>query len=71
MMVKLKKQGICLVSPATYVKVVKQGVRASVEGEGLMFLALTPSYLPVHLETTVAVLGKQEILLAHTNTYSP
>ena len=70
MMVKLKKQGIYLVSPATFVKVVKQGVRAPVEGEGLMFLALTPSCLPLHHETTVAVLGKQEILLAYTNTYT-
>ena len=73
MMVKLKKQGIYLVSPATYVKVVKhvkQRVRASVEGEGLMFLALASTCIFTHHETMVAVLGKQEILLAHTNTYA-
>ena len=67
---KLKKQGICLVSPATYVKVAKQGMRASVEGEGLMLLALAPTCIFTHHETMVVVLGKQEILLAYANTYT-
>ena len=69
-MAMLKKQGICLVTPATYVKVAKQGMRASVEGEGLMLLALAPTCIFTHHETMVVVLGKQEILSAHTSTYT-